>query len=106
MRSVVIIGDSGHSKVIADIVKASENLLLVAKLDDKYSEVFSEDQVIKGPVSHIHQMLKEDSSLGIVIGIGSNTIRKKIVNNLSINTSNYITLIHPSAELSPSVECQ
>ena len=104
MRKIVIIGDSGHAKVIADVVNSNDNMKVYAKLDDKYTKVFVEDNLIKGPVSHLCELIKVDRSLGIIVGIGSNMVRKKIVDELGLDCEQYISAIHATAIVSPSVE--
>jgi len=104
VRKIVIIGDSGHAKVITDIVNSNDDMSVFAKLDDKYQEVFVEDGLLKGPVSHLDELIESDSKIQVVIGIGSNTVRKKIVSNLRILSEMYVSVIHSSAIVSPSAE--
>jgi len=104
VRKIVIIGDSGHAKVITDIVNSNDDMSVFAKLDDKYQEVFVEDDLLKGPVSHLDELIESDSKIQVVIGIGSNTVRKKIVSNLRISSEMYVSVIHSSAIVSPSAE--
>jgi len=104
VRKIVIIGDSGHAKVITDIVNSNDDMSVFAKLDDKYQEVFVEDGLLKGPVSHLDELIESDSEIQVVIGIGSNTVRKKIVSNLRISSEMYVSVIHSSAIVSPSAE--
>lgn len=104
MRKVVIIGDSGHAKVVADVVNSNDDMKVYAKLDDKYAEVFVEDGLIKGPVSHLSDLLEVESSLGVIIGIGSNVVRKKIVEKIDLDSKVYVSAIHPLGIVSPSVE--
>lgn len=104
MRNVVIIGDSGHAKVVADVVNATGNMKVYAKLDDKYTKVFVEEGLLKGPVDHLLELTMEDPKLGIIIGIGSNLVRKKIVEKLDLVSTKYISAVHPMAIVSPSAE--
>lgn len=104
MRKIVIIGDSGHAKVITDIVNSNDDMSVFAKLDDKYQEVFVEDGLLKGPVSHLDELIESDSKIQVVIGIGSNTVRKKIASSLRLASEMYVSVIHSSAIVSPSAE--
>lgn len=104
MRKIVIIGDSGHAKVVADIVNSTDGMSVYAKLDDKYTKVFLEDGFLKGPVNHLHELINIEPGLGVIIGIGSNLVRKKIVRNLELDPSQYITAVHSTAIVSPSAE--
>src|SRR5690606_34211252 len=102
MKKVVILGDSGHSKVIADLIHANKSMALIAKLDDRYDEVFVHDGVTKGPTAHLKQLLREKPDTCLIFGIGSNAVRKKLVSELGLPRSSYISLIHPTAVISPS----
>ncbi len=102
MRKIVIIGDSGHAKVIADIVDANDGLAVLAMLDDKYSETFVDNGLLKGPIDYLADLIESDPRIGVVIGIGSNRVRKKIVSKLNLTSANYIRLIHPTAVISPN----
>lgn len=98
MKKLILIGDSGHAKVIEHIaVRANWNV--IAKLDDKYSEstVDSKDQV-KGPTSMISNLLDEDTY--ILIAIGANRVRKLIFEKLNVPLEKYAVVIDPSAIIS------
>lgn len=102
MKKVVILGDSGHSKVISDLIHSNEGISLTAKLDDRYDEVFVRDGVTKGPIAHLRHLLQEEPDICVVFGIGSNTVRKKLVKELGLPRTSFISLIHPTAVISPS----
>lgn len=102
MKKIIIIGDSGHAKVIADIVNDNPDLVVFAKLDDKYDSIFIEDGIIKGPINHVRALINENAELGVVIGIGMNSIRQRIIANYELSSDVFINAIHPSAVISPS----
>lgn len=104
MKKIVIIGDSGHAKVVADVVNSHENMMVYAKLDDKYQKTFAEDGFLKGPVRHLDKLIKADSDIQVVLGIGSNTIRQKIVSRLGLPDEMYASPIHSTAIISPSAK--
>lgn len=104
VREIVIIGDSGHAKVIADIVNSNDDMSVCAKLDDKYKEVFVEDGLLKGPVRHLDELIESNPEIRVVIGIGSNAVRKKIVSNLRLTTEMYVRAVHSTAIVSPSAK--
>lgn len=86
-------GASGHSKVVIDIVKAM-TVEIQAIIDD-----FPKQEKIQGiPVVHASELTFKDSDQ-LIVSIGNNAIRKKIVSGLSVNFS---TAIHPSAIISPN----
>ena len=84
MKKIVIIGASGHSKVVADIIFSrkkdfNEEIEIVAFLDDnyknlKYKEIFGIS--IIGDLNRIEDFDKE--SYWFVIGIGNNHIRQRL----------------------------
>lgn len=97
MLQYIIIGDSGHGKVITDCIE-SLGQRVIAKLDDKYDGQFKEDGVIKGPISLVHELL--DNDVRVVIAIGSNRIRKEIVENLQLREEYYGIIAHKSSIIS------
>ena len=98
--NIILIGDSGHGKVIADIVKSNGDYV-VAKLDDKYSETFSENSCFYGPVSKVKEVIEEQHAK-VIVSIGSNTIRKKIVERLNLLDEDYAICIHNQTIISSS----
>lgn len=99
MTEYILIGDSGHSKVIEDSINASGNQV-VAKLDDKYESTFQTGPYLKGPLSAMKQVLKDDRK--VIISIGNNKVRQKIVERLQLNETDYGVVIHPNAIISPT----
>jgi acetyltransferase EpsM len=97
MEKYIVIGDSGHAKVITDCI-ASSGDSVIAYLDDKYNEIFYENEIVKGPVAQIHSFLKQD--IKVVIAVGNNIIRKKIVDYLNIPNEKYGVIVHKSAIVS------
>ncbi|MFC7365190.1 MULTISPECIES: acetyltransferase [Bhargavaea] len=102
MKKIVIIGDSGHSKVVADLIHSNEDMSVIAKLDDRYDDVNESEGVTKGPISYLRQLLQDEPSTCVVFGIGSNAVRKKLLNELELPRTSFISLIHPTAVISPS----
>lgn len=101
MKKIIIIGDSGHSKVIADIINACSDQQVYAKLDDKYDCIFSESGIVKGPIRQIIPLLKENNELKVIIGIGMNAIRQQIILDYDLALEVFCNVIHPSAVISP-----
>ena len=90
-KKVIIIGASGHGKVIADIIRRNGDCV-VGFLDD--------DLLKPGVIGIVSDCLKyEDCSF--VIAIGNNGIRKKIAEEYS--NLKYYTAIHPTAVVGASV---
>ncbi len=90
---VIIIGTSGHARVIADIVSCAGDTV-EGFLDDNNSSRFGNMEVI-GAVSDATRLYKENPDRRFIIGIGSNVIREAIADRLG--NLPYHTAIHPSA---------
>lgn len=101
MTEYILIGDSGHSKVIEDCINACGNQV-VAKLDDKYDFTFQTGPYLKGPLSAMKQVLKGDRK--VIISIGNNKVRQEIVERLQLKETDYGVVIHPSAIISPTAK--
>lgn len=103
MKNITIIGAGGHSKVIRDIILASQKYKIIAILDDKYKNVTNDKLTIKGPIEYAKNLFENHNS-EFVIAVGDNKVRKEIVKLLNIPDSSYSTLVHPTAFISPSVK--
>ena len=101
MEKIILIGDSGHAKVIEDCV-LSQGGKVIAKLDDRYTERFRNDLIERGPIELLNELLLDD--VKVVVSIGSNSIRKKVVDRLSIAPDKYATVIHRSSIISNSAQ--
>lgn len=98
-KDVIIIGAGGHAKVIADIIyKSGDNLIgfLDDNLANKGKEIYLGKKVI-GTTKDIEIYNKNY----FIIGIGNNSIRKKINNE---NNLKLYTAIHPSAIIAQDVK--
>ncbi|QOR65488.1 acetyltransferase [Cytobacillus suaedae] len=101
---IVIIGHSGHSKVITDIIHATKGLHIIGYLDNKYETVQVKNDVIYAPQSAINDLKKEYGEIKFVIAIGDNRIRKMMVEMMKLTENEFITVIHPSSSVSPSAK--
>lgn len=101
--NIILIGDSGHSKVIADCVHSIKGFQVVAKLDDKHSEKHLAEGIIKGPLAVLQELMIEYSAK-IIIAIGANHLRKKIVDKFNLSDSDFGSIIHQNAVISDSAQ--
>lgn len=92
-KKIILIGASGHGKVIFDIVRAQGDTV-IGFLDDR--EVGSCCGV---PILGTIDAAKRYPEAEFIISIGSNIVRRKIAERLSVR---WATAIHPSAVVSPS----
>lgn len=95
MKHVVIIGASGHGKVIANIIQLSGDQV-VGFLDDDYKKTEVYGLPILGEIKKAEKFQKYE----FIIAIGNNYIRKKIAEHYSY--LKYYTAIHPSAIIDKS----
>jgi UDP-N-acetylbacillosamine N-acetyltransferase len=89
MQSIYIYGASGHGLVVADIATSCgyDNIIFVDDGDNKY---LSFDEI------------KDNSSTPLAFGIGLNRVREMLFDRVSKYGFNIITLIHPTATISPN----
>lgn len=97
--NIVLIGDSGHAKVVQDCVQTMKGYRIIAALDDKYQEKHFADGMIKGSLAILNQIILEYSAK-IFIAIGDNKIRKKIVDNYDLKTEDFISIVHNTSVIS------
>lgn len=95
MRTLAIIGASGHGKVVADIA-AQNGYRDIVFLDDNESVRECSGYPVVGKSSDA-QIMEAD----FIVGIGNANIREKIQE--SLRGKNIVTLIHPSAVVADSV---
>ncbi len=95
-KRVIIIGAGGHSKVVADIVRASGDIV-VGYLDDSFDgeREFYGSKIIGTVDSYLPYV----QDCYFVIAIGNNSVRDKISHKLNCK---WYTGIHPSAVISDS----
>lgn len=103
-RKVVIIGAGGHARVIADIIKKS-NDELIGFLDDNVEiqgkNIFDSKNVI-GFIKDCNEIQNNNFEYFFVVGIGDNRVRKTISEKYS--NLKWYTAIHPSVVTGTDVE--
>ena len=92
MNKLVIIGAGGHAKVIADCA-IKIGYKDIAFLDDNVAGECMGFPIV-GKICKIPSLA--DGNTDFVIGIGSNSVRKKIAESYSVN---WTTIVHPSAQI-------
>jgi len=97
---LIIIGASGHGKVVADIALAMKQWQSIAFLDDDPSKQHELKWPFYGKVSEAQQFLKNSD---FIVAIGNNAIREKIQRDLSALGATIATLIHPNAVIGSDV---
>ncbi len=97
MKRIVIIGASGHGKVIADIADKNgyEEILF---LDDDPSASKCGKHSVVGKSSDA-----ENIDADFIVGIGNAAVREKLQTILEVMNKNIVTLIHPNAVIAEDV---
>ena len=98
---LIIIGASGHGKVVADIAIKINKWQSIAFLDDDESIKASMGFEVMGKTA---DAFTYEDEADFFVAIGSNTTREKIQENLIERGVNVVSLIHPSAVIGTDVE--
>ncbi|HDM8221357.1 TPA: acetyltransferase [Vibrio campbellii] len=106
MNNIVIVGSSGHAKVVVDIIKKNNQYNIVGYIDNHrdIGEVMLGIPVI-GSDGDLPTLVDKYSLIGCIVAIGDNFTRKKVVDSIMKITPNmkFLKAIHPSAIVSDSV---
>jgi len=98
--SLIIIGASGHGKVVADIAMKMNKWKNIAFLDDNQSlETIMGIPVIGNSASVIEHTKNSD----FFVAIGNNSTRERIQEGLLANGTSIVSLVHPSAIIGTDV---
>ena len=107
LKKVVVIGCSGHAKVVIDIIER-QGLYKIAGLLDSYKPwgtTLSGYQVI-GTCDDVPALMASHQVEGGIVAIGDNWQRSKIVEHLTgvVPEFPFITAVHPSVQIGADVE--
>lgn len=105
--NVAVIGGGGHGRVIIDMIEKAGELNLVGILDAQISpgkEVLG--YRVLGSDSDIGSLAESHSIAGVVVAIGDNWVRSKVVAAVAnqLPQMNFPSIIHPSAQIARSVQ--
>lgn len=100
-NKLIIIGASGHGKVVADIAIKMNTWQSIAFLDDDESIKASMGFEVMGKTADAFTYKDEAD---FFVAIGSNATREKIQEKLIKEGLNVVSLIHPSAVIGIDVE--
>lgn len=101
-REVVVLGAGGHGKVVVATLQ-SAGFRVEAILDDdrdKWGQVILGVPVV-GPIELVRKFIRE-KGYAAVVGIGDNRMRRHVIRKVG-DACNWISVIHPSAYVHPSV---
>jgi len=106
MPKLIILGSSGYSKVVIDIVEKQKNCKIAGFVNkDGKEEDPPQAYPVLGKDSDLPQLIKKHKVTGIVIAIGDNFIRYKVSANIAKLCPNleFPPLIHPMAVIAGDV---
>lgn len=97
---LIIIGASGHGKVIVDIAIKMNKWQSIAFLDDEFVNTAMDIPII----GKTNEAITYKDEADFFVAIGNNVIREMIQERLIEQGLNVVRLIHPSAVISRDVE--
>ncbi|WP_243293024.1 acetyltransferase [Bacillus sp. FJAT-47783] len=100
-NKLLIIGASGHGKVVADIAIKMNKWQSVAFLDDNQSIKASMGLEVLGTSDDVFTHIDEYE---IFVGIGNNATRQKVHENLETFGASIPVLVHPNAVIGSQVD--
>jgi sugar O-acyltransferase (sialic acid O-acetyltransferase NeuD family) len=106
MPNVVVVGCSGHARVVIDILETDKRCRIVGLLDSyKPVETRILGYQILGTEADLPALIDGNICDSLVVAVGDNWIRGQIVNQLRRLVPNLrlITAIHPSAQIARDV---
>lgn len=106
MKNIVIIGASGHARMIIDIIERQKEYKIIGLIDSykTVNESLFSYKVI-GKEDIIPELIRDNKIVGGIIAIGDNYQRHQMYLKLNkiCENFNYITAIHPSAVIGKNV---
>jgi sugar O-acyltransferase (sialic acid O-acetyltransferase NeuD family) len=106
MKNIVIIGSSGHAKVIIDIVQQESKYNIVGLLDS-FRSVGEQTMgySILGNEKDLPDLMESHSLKGVIIAIGDNFIRSEVAARIREISPDlpFVSAIHPSASIGAEV---
>jgi sugar O-acyltransferase (sialic acid O-acetyltransferase NeuD family) len=106
-QCVIIIGSSGHSKVIIDILEKGKEHHIVG-LIDSFRKIGEETLGYKilGKEEDLPQIISQYPKCKFFVAIGDNWVRKKMVDKIRtlVPDAEFTNAIHPSAQIGKNVK--
>jgi sugar O-acyltransferase (sialic acid O-acetyltransferase NeuD family) len=106
MCDVVIVGSSGHARVIVDIITCSGSHTIIGLLDDtKPKGAIEFDYPILGGVADLPEIIRRHNPRGYFIAVGDNWSRGLVAAKIKSLAPDLvaITAVHPGAQIARTV---
>ncbi|WP_193754132.1 acetyltransferase [Enterococcus faecium] len=101
---IVLIGGGDLAEYVMPIINAENKYRLLAICDDKYKEIFFDENIFFGPIETIVENLKIMDNVYFCITMGNPEHRKNVLTRLQILENKYANIIHPTAHIDTSAE--
>lgn len=99
MSSLVIVGASGHGRVVADIAEKNGYMEIVFFDDNPSSQMCGKHKVVGGCKDALSY-----KGYDFIVAIGNAAVRRKIQSELDRMGLHIVSLIHPAAVVAPDVK--
>jgi sugar O-acyltransferase (sialic acid O-acetyltransferase NeuD family) len=99
VKQLLIIGAGGHGRVVADIAKLSGWYQRIVFADDANIQESGGYPVVCKTKEAVHLLVDYE----VVVAIGNNQTRKRILENLEAHSGHLTALVHPSAVIASDV---
>ena len=107
MHKIIVLGSSGHAKVIIDIIEKSDQYQIVGLLD-RYRSIGDTTMgyEVLGQEEHLPELTQQYELHGIIVAVGDNALRAQLVETVRSLTPDliFVKAIHPNASVSRDVE--
>ncbi|MBW7474262.1 acetyltransferase [Paenibacillus oenotherae] len=97
LAPLIIVGDGGHGRVVADNVRALESFRIIAVADDRFTNIACRDGVFHVHPGMVRELVEADHNTKVLIAIGDNRIRSSMVQRLGLPPERYASIVHPAA---------
>lgn len=102
MDNIILVGSSGHAKVVIDIVE-KQGRYKIAGLLDSFRKIGEETfgYRILGAETDLPSLIQQHGLQGAIIAIGDNFVRAKVAENISSIAPSllFVSAIHPKASI-------
>jgi sugar O-acyltransferase (sialic acid O-acetyltransferase NeuD family) len=102
MSNVLIIGSSGHARVIVDVMERAGTHKIVGLLDDsKTRGVIELGYPVLGTIADLPEIIRQHNPTGFIVSIGDNWKRAIVAQKIQqlAPTLKAVNAVHPSAQI-------
>lgn len=107
MNNIIVIGSSGHARVVIDIIE-EEGKYNIVGLCDRFRGIGedTEGYLILGKEEDLPYLIQEHKVHGIIVAIGDNFVREKVSNKIKdiCPEIQFISAVHPKTAIAKNVE--